>query len=63
MYNNIGLVLYNKGDLDGALEQHQRALAIKEVKNPNSWDVANSYNNTGNVLFQKRDIGRAFEQH
>jgi hypothetical protein len=27
--NNIRVVLYHRGDFDGALEQHQRALAIE----------------------------------
>ena len=30
-YNNIGVVLKDKGDLDGALEQYQLVVAIKEV--------------------------------
>jgi hypothetical protein len=39
--------------LDGALEQYQRALAIQEVKAPNSLDLAKSYNRIGVVLHKK----------
>ena len=58
-YNNIGLVLYNKGDLNGALEQYQRALAIRDIKAPNSLTVAKSYNNIGAVLYDKGDLNGA----
>ena len=54
-YNNIGLVLNDKGDLDGAMEQYQRALAIQEVKAPNSLDPAAFYNKIGLVLQHKGD--------
>jgi tetratricopeptide (TPR) repeat protein len=61
-YNNFGLVLKDKGYLDGALEQYQRALAIKDVKAPNSLDVAASSNNIGMFLRNKGDLDGTLEQ-
>ena len=58
-YNNIGVVLKDKGDLDGALGQLQRALAIREVKAPNSLTVSTSYNNISSVLKEKGDLDGA----
>jgi tetratricopeptide (TPR) repeat protein len=49
--------------LDGALEQHQRALVIKEVTAPNSLALATSYNNIGEVLQKKGYLDGALEQH
>ena len=45
------------------MKQYQRALAIQEVKAPNSLDVAKSYNNIGNVLYNKGDLDEALEQY
>ena len=62
-YNNIGLVYYEKGDLDKALEYHQRALTIKERDAPNSLTVATSYNNIGLVYYEKGDLDQALEHY
>jgi Tetratricopeptide repeat len=49
--NNLGLVLRDLGDLSGARDHHQRALAISEaVLGPEHPDVAGIRNNLSFVL-------------
>jgi Tfp pilus assembly protein PilF len=57
-YNNIGLVLQDEGNLDGVLDEFQRALAIQKQLAPNSLTVATTRNNIGSVL---RDQGEHLE--
>jgi hypothetical protein len=46
--NNIGLILLNKGDLDGALRCTERALAISE--GVHGADHPNTRKSRGNLL-------------
>ena len=58
-YNNIGVVYEEKGDLENALLQHQRALEIRtRVFGSEHPDVAMSYGNMGYVY---RSLGKAEE--
>ena len=48
----------DKGDLDGALQQHQKALKIREsVLGVNHPNIATSYNSIGALLQDKGDFG------
>ena len=62
-YINIGLVYADKGDLDKALEYHQRALTIRDRDAPNALAVATTYNSTGHAYYKKDDLGKALEYH
>jgi tetratricopeptide (TPR) repeat protein len=58
--NQLGLVLENKGDLDGALQYTQRALTIDEkVYGPDHPNVATSASNIGLILKDKGDLDGA----
>ena len=49
-FDNIGLVYQEKGDIENALVQHQKALEIRtRVFGSDHLDVAKSYNNISNV--------------
>jgi tetratricopeptide (TPR) repeat protein len=61
-YNNIGLVHYNKGEYDKALENYQKALAIDlKQLGPEDTLVAISYNNMAFVYKAKKDLAKAKE--
>ena len=63
-YNNIGIVYRNKGDLENALLQHQRALEIRtRVYGQEHPDVATSCNNIGIVYKEKGDLENALLQY
>ena len=63
-YNNIGTVLYDQGDLEGALQQeYRKALEIQEIEAPNSLSVARSYNNIGTVLSAQGDLDGALKDY
>jgi Tfp pilus assembly protein PilF len=55
-HNNLGIALFQKGQLDEAMAQYQKALAI----NPNYAEV---HNNLGNVFLQKGQRDEAMEQY
>ena len=61
-YYNVGLVLKDKGDLDGALEQHRRALQIRERDALNSKAVTNSRNSINNIKAELDRQGGSNEQ-
>ncbi|HEV3272924.1 MAG TPA: tetratricopeptide repeat protein [Candidatus Methylacidiphilales bacterium] len=54
-YNNLGLACFDKGRVDDAMANYQRALAL----NPNFSEV---HNNLGNVLIQKGRVDEAIAQ-
>jgi tetratricopeptide (TPR) repeat protein len=59
---NIGIVLTQEGDLDGALESYRKVLDIEqELGRPRS--IANAYGNIGLVLAEKGDLEGALEYH
>lgn len=58
--NNLGLVYCSKGDLDQALEYHQRSLIIWEELG-NRTNIAKSLNNLGNAYQLKDDLDQALE--
>jgi tetratricopeptide (TPR) repeat protein len=61
---NIGLVLLLKGDYDGALAQHKKALAVREsVLGKDHPETAGRYNNIGEVLLHKGDYDGALSLH
>jgi Tfp pilus assembly protein PilF len=62
-YNNIGTVLYDQGDLEGALQEYRKALEIQEIEAPNSLSVARSYNNIGTVLSAQGDLDGASKDY
>src|SRR5271165_5317835 len=55
-YNNLGLVLFQKGQVDQAREHFQKALEI----NPN---YVESHSNLGQALFQKGEVDEAIAQY
>ena len=55
-YNNLGLVLFQKGQVDEAREYFQKALEI----NPN---YVESHSNLGQALFQKGEVDEAIAQY
>ena len=58
--NNLGTILRNLGDLQGALEYHRRALEIDEAEyGPNHPEVATDLNNIGSVLWDLGDVDGA----
>ena len=63
-YSNIGALLREKGDLDGALQEHQKALKIREsVLGVNHPDTATSYNNIGALQQDKGDLDGALQHY
>ena len=60
-YNNVGSVLWEKGDLEGALKDYQKALDIQEREAPNSLAVAMCYNSVSSVLWEKGDFEGAMK--
>jgi tetratricopeptide (TPR) repeat protein len=62
-YNNLALVLDEKGDYDGALEEYEKSLAIIEsVFGTNHPITATVYDNIGRVLRAKGDYDGALGQ-
>ncbi len=57
-----GIIHWYKGDLDRALEYHQRSITIKEELN-NKNGIADSFNNLGLVYTSKGDLDQALEYH
>ena len=55
-YNNLGNALFQKGQVDEAMAQYQKALEI----NPN---YAEAHNNLGDALFQKGQVDEAMAQY
>lgn len=55
-YNNLGLTYYKRGDLEDAMAQYQKALAINA-------HLAEPHNNLGNALVQQRKIGDALTEY
>ena len=63
-YNNIGIVYYNLGEYDKALEYYFKALEIqKAVLGEKHRDTAVSYNNIGAVYQNLGDYDKALEYH
>ncbi len=52
VYNNMGDVLANEGDLDGALENFKRSVALKP-------DYADAVHNIGHIYMVKKDYPQA----
>jgi tetratricopeptide (TPR) repeat protein len=52
---NLGLALYDKGDLDGAIREYREALRIQP-------DYAEAHNNLGNALEKKGDLDGAIRE-
>jgi hypothetical protein len=52
VYNNMGDVLANEGDLDGALENFKRSVALKP-------DYADAVHNIGHIYMVKKDYSQA----
>lgn len=59
-YNNIGLVYYELGDFNKALEYHFKALAIQGTNHP---DTAISYNNIGMTYNEQGNYAEAIEYY
>jgi len=59
---NIGVVLHQKGHLEGALEYYRKALKIHE-KIGNLSGMASDYGNIGLILEQKGDLEGAIGNH
>jgi len=55
-YNNLGDTLFNKGQVDEAMAQYQKAVDI----NPN---FSEAHDNLGNALFEKGQVDEAIAQH
>ena len=63
-FDNIGLVYQEKGDIENALVQHQKALEIRtRVFGSDHPDVAGSYTNIGIVYGKKGDRTAATEMY
>ena len=62
MSSLLGMILQDKGDLDGALTYAKRALAIDEkVHGPDHATVATDVNSIGLILKDKRDLDGALK--
>ena len=62
--SNIGSVLENKGDYDGALEMYERRHAIEEKSlNPGHPSLAMTYGNIGDILKNKDNYAGALEMY
>ena len=55
-YNNMGIALKNKGNLDAAIHSYEQALKIKP-------DYADAYYNMGNALKDKGELDAALESY
>ena len=63
-YNNLGLVYYDKGDLESASDYYQRALKItSEQLGPNHVNAAASYQNLGLLYSEKGDLENACDYY
>ena len=60
-YNNVAIIYDTIGDLDNALEYHNKSLAIKLTDNEFHPDVASSYSNIAVVHHLKGDLDKAQE--
>ncbi len=61
-YNGIGLVYFEQGKINNALEFFQKALNIREkVLGSEHKDTATSYNNIGWIYDEQRDYDKALE--
>jgi len=58
-FNNLGVVKFDRGDLEGADELHRRSLAIREKLAPGSMPVTDSLDNLGNLAFYRGDLATA----
>ncbi len=62
--NNVGAVLMQQGDLDGALDYYRQALAVWErALGPRHPNVATPLNNIGLALRQQRELDGALEHY
>ena len=63
-YNNLAAVLGDQGDLNKAMEYHERAVGIRQqtlgAQHP---DVGSSYSNLGTLLGVQGDLKKAMEYH
>lgn len=59
-YNNLGNACYYKGDHDKSIENHLKALKIRETIGDKR-GISASYNNMGTVMYQKGDMDKAME--
>ena len=55
-YNNLGLDYFNQGDLDAAMAQYRKALAVDP-------QLAEPHNNLGNALVRQRRIAEAIREY
>jgi tetratricopeptide (TPR) repeat protein len=54
-YNNLGIALVEKGDVDGAIPQYEKSFGLQA-------DYADAHYNLGNALLQKGNIDEALAQ-
>ncbi len=57
--NALGNLAWRHGDVDGAEAWMRKALEIREVKAPDSLDLAASYNNLGAAAWARKDLPAA----
>jgi len=57
--NGLGIVAYERGDLDASYGYHTRALSIRERLAPDSRDVADSLDNLGNIEIDRGGLRAA----
>lgn len=64
IYNNLGIVLRNKGEYEEAMNYHRKSLLIRQKTYGNeSPDAARSFNNIGAILWAKKDYEGALAYH
>ena len=64
IYNNMAIGYRDKGELDKALEYHNKSLTIKlNTHGENHPHVAISYNNMANLCSDKGELDKALEYH
>lgn len=61
IYNNIGAVYYQKGDLRTSFEWLEKALGVKQRNGFDEEEIADSYNNLGSVLINLGQEDKAME--
>jgi len=60
LLNNLGIIAYERDELETALDYHNRALSIR-IKEDNQSGIAQSYNNLGNCYRKLNDNEQALK--
>ena len=62
VWNNLGILYRNIGDLHTSIDFHMKSLYAKKQLN-DSLGLANSYNNIGSIYFEIHDLDKAYKYY